>query len=248
MSQDLVSIAKGPVYVSRRSRSRWDGEKPPPGLEWKPTIKEFLSDGRIVFEDDTYLDDVDAVIYCTGYKASFPFWNEKVNKLALWDHQTGRLQGSYWHTFFHNFPTLGVVGIPRTVTFRSFEYQAVALARLWSKRNAVPLPSVDEQRAWETQRVNRTREEHTSFHDIPWENGETLDYLEGLFQIAGLGTLKGDGRIPPPFSNDMIWAIENIKKYPDHAEQHESKKELLIEDDESWVILQNKQKDLLAFI
>src|SRR4051794_32792266 len=79
LTNDLVLEANLPVYQSHRSASRWDGNKPPPGIAWKPVIKEFMPSGRILFEDDTYLDDIDTIIYCTGYKASFPFWNVKNN-------------------------------------------------------------------------------------------------------------------------------------------------------------------------
>jgi cation diffusion facilitator CzcD-associated flavoprotein CzcO len=51
----LVKTAKLPVYQSRRSASRWDGDEPPPGIVWKPTIKKYLPTGEIVFEDDTVL-------------------------------------------------------------------------------------------------------------------------------------------------------------------------------------------------
>ncbi|KAL1861337.1 hypothetical protein VTK73DRAFT_7138 [Phialemonium thermophilum] len=80
LSSELVSTARLPVYQSRRSKSRWDGDEPPEGIEWKPVIREYLPDagrgggGRIVFDDGSTLDDVDAVIYCTGYKASSPRW------------------------------------------------------------------------------------------------------------------------------------------------------------------------------
>jgi cation diffusion facilitator CzcD-associated flavoprotein CzcO len=152
VTAELVSTAHLPVYQSRRSASRWDGDTPPEGIAWKPIIKSFLPSGRIVFEDGTYLDDIDTVIYCTGYLPSYPFWNEKVNGRPLWDYQKNRILKGYHHTFFQDFKTLAIVGLPRTLTFRSFEYQAIALARLWSGRNSVGLPPVEEQIRWEEDR------------------------------------------------------------------------------------------------
>lgn len=224
VTADLVSTARQPVYQSRRSPSRWDGDEPPPGIAWKPVIREFLADaGRIVFEDGTHLDldaDVDAVIYCTGYKPSFPFWDPaRHGGRALWDYRPGRDRlaagGAYWHTFFTDYPSLAAVGVPRTLTFRSFEYQGVALARLWSGRAARPLPPAGEQRRWESERAERTRREGRKFHDVPWEGGETREWLQGLFEIAGLGTLDGDGRVPPVLTREMVWALENVRKYPE---------------------------------
>ncbi|KAK3363001.1 hypothetical protein B0T25DRAFT_27058 [Lasiosphaeria hispida] len=260
LSEELVSAAHLPVYQSRRSASRWDGDAPPAGIEWKPIIKEYQLDGRIIFDDDTYLDGVDTVIYCTGYQASFPFWNAKANGRPLWDYAAGKLVGAYWHTFFRAFPTLGVIGVPRTLTFRSFEYQGIALARLWSGRNAQPLPSDEEQERWEAERAERTRRGKKKFHDIPWDDGETFEWLDGLFRIAGLGTLKGEGRIPPALGADLIWAVEHIRKYPepgkgsdgDSSDKEDASGALVKvgdeEADSEWVLVRRSVKDSLAFI
>jgi len=245
LSSELVAYAKSPLYQSRRSKSRWDGDEPPKGIEWKPIVKEYLPNGRIVFDDGTYLDGVDTVIYCTGYKPSYPFWDVEANGRPLYDYRAGKLIKSYWHSFFQDFPTLGIVGLPRALTFRSFEYQSVALARLFSGRNATPLPPLEEQVRWEKEREERTRAQRLKFHDIAWDTGETFEYLERLFRIAGLGTLKGEGRIPPVLDKALIWAVEHIVKYPRPGDGNDRKKplseiELLDADSsirEGWVLV-----------
>ncbi|KAI0138211.1 putative dimethylaniline monooxygenase [Hypoxylon sp. NC0597] len=262
LTAELVSTASLPVYQSRRTKSRWDGDEPPPGIAWKPIIKEYIPDtGRIVFEDGTYLDDIDTVIYCTGYKASYPFWNSAANGGPLFDYENGKLVNNYWHTFVRGHPTLGVVGLPRVLTFRSFEYQAVALARLFSGRNAVSLPPIEEQERWERERLEETKRERRKFHDINWETGETFEWLEGFFKIAGLGTLKGEGRIPPALTEELIWAIEHIRKYPEPGKGKDRDRNGKEEDtttssedsqtggrDNEWVLVERQRKDLLAFI
>lgn len=215
VSNECVGSAKSPVYVSRRSKAPWDGDSPPSGIAWKPVITEYLRDGSIEFADGTSLDDIDVVVYCTGYKASFPFWNEKANGSPIWDYEVNKLHDCYWHTFLQTFPTLTAMGVPRAVSWRSLEYQAIAIARLWSERNAFPLPSTAEQRVWEQLRVERCAREHKKFHDILWETGEAQAYLDFLFRFAGLGTFHGEGRVPPALGADIIWAIEHIGKYPD---------------------------------
>lgn len=94
VTASLIASAALPVYQSRRSASRWDGRYPPEGIEWKPVISEYLPDGRIIFEDGSFLDDVDTVIYCTGYKISFPFWNAKANGARIWDYAADRVLGT----------------------------------------------------------------------------------------------------------------------------------------------------------
>lgn len=262
VTAELVSAASLPVLQSRRSPSRWDGDLPPPGISWKPVIRQFLASGRIVFADDTYVDDVDVVLYCTGYKPSFPFWDGEANGGPLWDYKNDKLARAYQHTFFRDHATLGIVGLPRALTFRSFEYQAIALARLFSGRNAAPLPSDAEQEAWERERLEDVRRRGTKFHDVQWETGETFDWLEGLFRIAGLGTLRGEGRIPPPLTEELIWAVEHIRKYPEPGRGEEGGKKnedeinMTISDkakpvdtqDAEWVLVERQHKDLLAFI
>ncbi|CAM1507600.1 Fc.00g072410.m01.CDS01 [Cosmosporella sp. VM-42] len=250
VTAELASVAHSPVYQSRRTRSRWDGDAAPPGIEWKPTIKKYEADGRIIFEDGTYLDDVDSIIYCTGYKASFPFWNSKVNGRPLWDYEFNKLIKGYWHMFFQDFSTLAIVGLPRVLTFRSFEYQAIILARLFSGRNSLPLPPVKEQEIWEKERESETKREGKKFHDIQWETGETKEWLELMFKIAGLGTLTGEGRLPPVLGKDLIWAVEHVKKYPEPGEgkNDASTNDKDVSEVGEWVMINQPQKDLLPLI
>lgn len=252
VTAELVQTAKLPVYQSRRSKSRWDGDEPPIGIAWKPVIEEFFPDGRILFNDGTYLEDVDNIIYCTGYKPSYPFWNSKANGRPLWDYEKGKLINIYWHSFFQDFPTLGIVGMPRVLTFRSFEYQAIAFARLFSQRNAATLPPIEEQKEWERQRTEHSAKKGLKFHDIRWETGETEKWLDGFYRIAGLNTLSGEGRIPPPFTKEIKWAIENIKKYPepgnDSKKQAESEFEKLSLKEQESQDNPTTEADLLSFI
>ncbi|OAG34483.1 hypothetical protein AYO21_11349 [Fonsecaea monophora] len=239
----LITSARLPVYQSRRSPSRWDGDKPPPGIEWKPVVKEYLASGDIVFEDGSVLGDIDVVFYCTGYKASFPFWNVRANGGPLWDYKENRLIGSYWHTFHRDFPrSLGIVGVPRVLTFRSFEYQAIALARLFAGRNAQPLPPREAQEQWERERWRLVSREGRKFHDIPWDNGETMDWLRGLFDLAGLPLLEDRGRCPPVLGDETRWAIEHLKKYPEPGNDS-------LEEEGDWTIVSGgESRDSLHFI
>jgi hypothetical protein len=251
--ESVQQCARLPVYVSRHSQSRWEGPNPPPGIVWKPVISRFLPNGEVVFADGTILRNIDAVIYCTGYKASFPFWNSKVNGGPLYEYERGRLIGSYQHTFFRDHPTLGIVGLPRVLTFRSFEYQAVALARIFAGRNALPLPDKPTMEEWERDRDELVTHEQRKFHDVPWENpetgswvgGETWVWFKALYDLAGLPQLGGAGRCPPVLDEKTRWAIENLKKFPDPKPEME-----LVEGREpGWEVVRPvPRKDLLHFI
>ncbi|KAK4182701.1 hypothetical protein QBC35DRAFT_509483 [Podospora australis] len=251
ISLDLLSSVKLPLSQSRRSSSRWDGNGPPQGIEWKPVITEYIPDsGRIVFADGSYLDDIDVVIYCTGYQPSFPFWNAENNGRELYDYRAGRLLRNYQHTFLQDFPSLGMVGLPRVLTFRSFEYQAIALARYWAGREWSELTPVWAQAKWEQARAEKTRRERRKFHDIPWDNGETEEWFGWLYRFAGLGSLSGDGRVPPVLGRDVVWAVENLKKYPEPGKGDEKSANAELDGtvEEDWVIVVREEKDSLAFI
>lgn len=258
ITNQVVTTAQLPVYQSRRSKNRFDGDEPPDGIFWKPVIAEYRADGggQILFADGTSLafDDVDTIVYCTGYRPSFPFWNAAANGHELYDYDNDKLVGNYWHTFFYDHPTLALVGMPRTLTFRSFEYQAVAVARLWAERAATPLPSVAEQQKWERDRLETTRRDGTRFHDVggPGQGQDKVDvmfeYFQRLYDIAGLGTLRGKGRVPPAVSDEMMWALEHEKKYPPPKKGKEGDSasdsiEAGEGEDDGWVVVGRGLKD-----
>jgi len=236
---ELVKSVQLPLYQSRRSKGRLDGNEPPEGFEWKPVIREFLPSGRIIFEDETYLDDIDTIIYCTGYLPSFPFWNAKNNGRELWDYEKNKLRKTYIHTFFRDIPSLAIVGIPRVLTFRGFEYQAIAIARLWAGRSEKGLPTQEEMTRWETHRESLGLKK---FHDVPWETGggETVRFFEKLASIAGLGRLTLESRRPPVLGERVRWEIENVRKYPVPDEGSHLK----VDDRESeggqWVVVERE--------
>ncbi|KAF2658833.1 putative dimethylaniline monooxygenase [Lophiostoma macrostomum CBS 122681] len=241
-----------PIYQSRRSKSLWDGPDTPPDIEWKPIIARFDAEAdEIIFTDNTRLRNIDAVIYCTGYAPSFPFWNTEANGGPLYDYDDGHLKGIYQHTFFRSFSnTLGIIGMPRVLTFRSFEYQAIALARLFAGRNTKPLPPLAEQEAWEKKRLRLVKEEGRKFHDIIWDNGETMGWLRFLFELSGLPVLEGIGRTPPVLNKETRWAIEHVRKYPIPDRGKAGDDEAAVAEDGEWLVVNHwgRGKDSLHFI
>lgn len=238
---------KLPVYQSRRSRSRWDGTNPPTGIEWKPIIKEYNSKtGEVIFADGTRLKDIDAIIYCIGYKPSIPFWNSNANGRPLYDYTEGHLLGNYQHTFSHIFPrSLKIISFLRTLTFQSFKYQAIALARQFTSRNAKPLPPLAEQELWEQRRAEMVKRENRKFHDIPWDSSETMDWLRFLFDMSGLPILEGLGRCPLVLGKETRWAIKHVRKYPEPGGDDGTADA----EEEGWIVVERPhRKDSLHFI
>ena len=200
-------------------------------------VSEYKADGTAIFSDNTTLH-VDKIIYCTGYKPSYPFWDAGAHGRPLYDYDADMLLHNYQHTFIDDFPTLGFVGLPRVLTFRSFEYQAIALARLWSCRNAWSLPPGRERQKWRQERLRLCVAQRRKFHQIEWEGGETMEWFRTLFSMAGLPLLEGPGRHPPVLDEDTRWAIEHVRKYPEPGKDEE----------EGWELVERVEKDLLHFL
>ena len=95
----------------------------------------------------------------------------------------------------------------------------------------------------------KVKVERRKFHEIRWERGETQEWLNGFFQIAGIGRFTGEGRIPPALTKELVWAIEHLKKYPEPGKGRE-KKDTEAGDlgADEWVLVEEPVKDLLAFI
>ncbi|XP_065113419.1 flavin-containing monooxygenase 5-like [Paramisgurnus dabryanus] len=72
----------------------------------KPNVREFCGSG-VVFEDGTIEDDIDLVVFCTGYTFSFPFLSSHIipvskNKVSLY---------KYMYPPNLERPTLAVIGL-----------------------------------------------------------------------------------------------------------------------------------------
>ena len=136
------------------------------------------------------------------------------------------------------------------MTFRSFEYQAIAIARVFTGRNSHPLPSKPAQKQWEEDREKLTRNEKRKFHDISWDDGETLEYFDSLYTLAGLPKLEGQGRYPPILGEKTRWAIEHIKKFPEPGKDKDKDGEpenTTLQN--GWVVVKKgEEKDSLHFI
>ncbi|KAG7129311.1 Thiol-specific monooxygenase like protein [Verticillium longisporum] len=133
-----------------------------------------------------------------------------------------RLPGVFQHTFSIDDPSLAFIGmLGGGFTFRVYEWQAVAVARLLAGR-ARPLPSRSEQLEWEQKRVAEL-EGGKNYYSI------ALDY-EGFFEylryIAGDPTPGTTGRVLPPFDKASlaIWTgmvATKIKGFEEDARKAE---------------------------
>jgi len=109
------------------------------GVVIKPNVTSFTKTG-VVFEDGTQVNDLDAVIFCTGYKIGFKFIDHSIlpvsdNKVEL-----------YKYVFPPNLakPTLAVFGCvqPLGAIFPISELQARWATRVFCGKTSLPLKSI----------------------------------------------------------------------------------------------------------
>ncbi|ETS74129.1 hypothetical protein PFICI_13995 [Pestalotiopsis fici W106-1] len=145
---DIRKVSKLPIISALRNPSGAFGIAPflHPHIDNRSQIESFEPElGRINFTDGSSADDVDVVLFATGYDFSFPFLPgiKSVNN---------RIPGLYQHVFKSDNPSLAFVGmVTGGFGIRIFEWQAVAVARFFAGR--ADLPPQDWMEEWDAYRV-----------------------------------------------------------------------------------------------
>lgn len=129
------------------------------------------------------LHEIDRIILCTGYQMVLPFlpqYNDNSSSFA--DDSAIVTDGTQIHNLHHDIfyipdPTLAFVGIPfYTATFTLFEFQAIAVAALFTK--TAKLPSEKVMRSIYQDRV-ATKGTGRSFHSL---KGEEEAYVRTIME------------------------------------------------------------------
>ncbi|GJC83307.1 thiol-specific monooxygenase [Colletotrichum liriopes] len=183
---EIHNIVSGPLYVSQRGynevlKDAWEL----PNVVRKPQITQ-VSVGsnsliKVGFADGTEVDGIEKVHFGTGYRLSYPFLRpDPVTP-------SGRLSGFYQHVFNIADPSLTVVGqVKAAVSFRVYEYQAVAVARYFANRGG-GLPSPRDQDEWEVKRL-QYKGPTSQFHEIKPDYKEYFEFLRGVAGKPAPGT------------------------------------------------------------
>ncbi|KAI1841006.1 hypothetical protein JX266_012787 [Neoarthrinium moseri] len=202
---EILDAVKAPVYSAIRG-------DPIPAFGWEPFLHPKIelrkqitqldaANGRVHFSDGSILDNVDHIIFGTGYTFSVPFLPEVQNGIR---NAYRRLPGVWQHTWNIEDPTLTFVGmLGGGFTFRVYEYQAVAVARHLAGR-AKALPPIPDQLEWERKRVAEKKGGKDYYSIAP-----NYDAFFGLLRdIAGEPAPGTTGRKLEPFNPEWmkVWA------------------------------------------
>lgn len=205
VSVQIAAVLQQPLLLSARS------ESPPylsdnPQIKIVPEIVEFITADRAVrFADGHVEKDIDHVLFCTGYLYTFPFLSSLTPPVEV--PNGSRPNNLFQHIFYYPQPTLTFIGLPlKIIPFPLSEAQAAVIARVYSGR--LPLPALDEMKAWETDWIARHGADKSfSVLGFPAD----ADYLNYLHRWSLQATRKGgldndgQGKIPPVWGDEEQW-------------------------------------------
>jgi cation diffusion facilitator CzcD-associated flavoprotein CzcO len=176
----IGKVCQHPLLQSSRTENSFFS---PAGLSWKediPEIAEFLDPKQhnrsVRLANGRIEQDIDAVVFATGYFYSFPFL--KIDPPATTDGL--RTRDVYQQLFHIKYPTLAFPVLPqRIIPFPMAENQAAVIARVWSGR--LILPPETEMRTWEKELLEN-RGDGKAMHILNFP--EDADYLNMLYDWA----------------------------------------------------------------
>lgn len=233
IAQELLGAGAARVVLSARA---WEdpatGDAPDEGalsgekaagaaLRKAPNVRSLGADGSVAFEDGSVAENVDTVMYCTGYLYSFPFLegaaaaaeaegdapapeappSAACSAISVQDNRVGPV---HRHVFPpHYAPTLSFVGLTwKVVPFPQFELQARWIARCLSGRARLPgeaamAREVGEYYGWMEAEGLPVRYTHRQQGDLQRRYNEWLTAVCGPGERLGLrrgpGLACGEG-------------------------------------------------------
>jgi len=141
ISREVSQVAREVYLCSRSWPDPAMGTDPTPhgprGNIWRRNnLAALHPDGSAEFEGGMAVSGVDAVVYCTGYRYSFPFLQD-AGVVSL---ERNRVEPLYEQVFVPALaPRLAFIGLPfNVVAFQLFDMQAKWVARVLSGRRALP--------------------------------------------------------------------------------------------------------------
>ena len=157
-------------------------------LTQRPVINHIEEEERlrIHFEDETWADDVDVILFCTGYSYDFPFLKKQLERdgKEILEVSPRDVYPLYKHIFSIHHPSLSFVGLPwRVAPFPLFHYQTNFIASILSGEKTLPSPEEmlsDLQKDREERREKGLPEKYAQMMgEMQWEYCSTIASLSG---------------------------------------------------------------------
>jgi cation diffusion facilitator CzcD-associated flavoprotein CzcO len=211
ISSQIVHTCKKPLLLSHRSESYLAASlSNHPDIKYVPQITKFdPTNRRVVFADGSEEQEVDRIIFCTGYLYSMPFLSTlSPNPIS----DGSRVEHTYQHLFYAPNPTLSFLTLPqKVIPFPLAEAQAAIVARVWSGRSS--LPTYEDMVGWEKS-VIAERGSKGEFHTLKFP--KDAEYINMLYDWAvsvdSRAALENDGKgkLPKRWGEWEFWARERF--------------------------------------
>ncbi|KAH7269436.1 uncharacterized protein BKA55DRAFT_495639 [Fusarium redolens] len=215
VSAQLSTVAKQPIFVSEKEKPTVIPPAKEPWAAGVPEIVEFLPSQRGVrFANGQVENNVDAVLFCTGFHYSYPFLKSLDPTVVV---PSGGHAAHLWEQILYTAdPTLSFLSVPqRIVPFPIAEAQSALIARFWSGR--LNPPSKAAMEAW-VQEQHEKKGEGKAIHVMAFP--EDVDYINRLYELSKTATKAlelglendGEGKRPPYWGLDKRWVRERVPK------------------------------------
>ena len=170
------------VYLSHKKTLL---SKLPVNVEQHLPVTSVSIDGTVQF-DDGQENNVDAILFCTGYLISFPFLDRECGIQV----NNNRVTHLYKHIFNTKYPTLSFIGLcSKFCIFPHFSLQAQYIAAVLSGGKTLPSEeemNADEDKDFQERLSLGLREKHA--HYLAYA-GLKWDYDSIIARLAGVDAL-----------------------------------------------------------
>jgi cation diffusion facilitator CzcD-associated flavoprotein CzcO len=212
IGSQISKVCKEPLLMSQRSISYLSPE-PRSDRRAYGEIKEFLLPRQynraVRFVDGTIVDELDAILFCTGYLYSYPFLSSLDPPVFT---SGAAVLNVFQQLFYIDQPTMAFAGLPqRVIPFPLSENQASVFSRVWSGR--LELPSQEEMRIHENS-VIAAKGDGKKYHLLSFPLD--ADYLNYLYDWAETARLReglennGRGKIGVRWGEKERWLRQNF--------------------------------------
>lgn len=157
----------------------------PSNVIMKPDIAELTEHG-VIFNDGSY-EEIDIILYCTGYTYHYPFLHESSGINVI----NKNVQPLYKHLINIQHPTMSIIGIPRdTIGFYMFDLQVRFFLSVMKKE--IILPSKQEMFDDTENDVKSRLKEGQNANALHIMGQRSEKYLNSLAQ-----SIPKEERVPP---------------------------------------------------
>ncbi len=229
IGSQILTVAQKPLFWSLRTESDTFGHDE--RVEVSAIAEFILEDRQVRFEDGRVENNIDAIVFCTGYFYSFPYL-ESLKPPLITDGR--RTRGVYQHIFWTERPTLAFPLLGQKILpFPVSEFQGAVVARIWSNR--IVIPSSNEMRKWEMDRVGELGD-GTAFHCIGPNDPQ---YVRDLYDWAMTATEPFEGKGLKPWDDKFLWIRANFARIRLEYKNRQGAKTL---EDMGWDFEEYKKK------